>query len=195
MLRAYRRHGPARSTRILLDAIRATGVEGRTLLDIGGGVGVLQHELLDAGLASAVSVEASQAATEACRAEAERRGHAHRIEHHLGDVRAVGPTLRPADIVTLDRVVCCGPDMETVIERSAALAREVLGVVLPRDVGWVKLGWRLPSNLKQRAIGSPLRLYVHATRDVELAVARVADLRPHLAGTAGVWQVVVFTRD
>ena len=47
-LRAYRRRGPVLSTRILLDALVAEGVAGLTLLDIGGGVGAIQHELLKA---------------------------------------------------------------------------------------------------------------------------------------------------
>ena len=52
-LEAYRRHGPDPSTRALIDAISAEGVRGLTLLDIGGGVGAVQHDLLERGLASA----------------------------------------------------------------------------------------------------------------------------------------------
>ena len=73
-LRRYRKNGPRPWARALIEAIKAEGVEGATLLDIGGGIGVIQHELLDAGAASATSVEASSAYLSAARSESDRRG-------------------------------------------------------------------------------------------------------------------------
>ena len=75
-LRRYRERGPSRQTRVLLDAIRGQGVERATVLDIGGGVGAIQHELLAAGAARATAVDASTAYLRAARGEAERRGTA-----------------------------------------------------------------------------------------------------------------------
>jgi hypothetical protein len=45
-LKRYRRRGPDKTTRILIEALKKDGVEGETLLDIGGGLGAIQHELL-----------------------------------------------------------------------------------------------------------------------------------------------------
>ena len=45
-LKDYRVHGPGTTTRLLIAALKAAGIADRTLLDIGGGVGVIQHELL-----------------------------------------------------------------------------------------------------------------------------------------------------
>ncbi|MBI2966094.1 MAG: hypothetical protein HYY34_07815 [Chloroflexi bacterium] len=53
-LRAYRKKGPRKTTRLLIDALKAEGVDGLTLLDIGGSIGKIQHELLDAGAARAL---------------------------------------------------------------------------------------------------------------------------------------------
>ena len=59
-LQHYREHGPRQETRLLLDAIRAQGLHGATLLDIGGGIGAIQHELVGAGVVSQViDVDAS----------------------------------------------------------------------------------------------------------------------------------------
>ena len=49
-LRKYRDKGPIPSTQALIEALKAEGIEGMTLLDIGGGIGAIQHELLDAGV-------------------------------------------------------------------------------------------------------------------------------------------------
>ncbi|MGZ8690915.1 MAG: class I SAM-dependent methyltransferase, partial [Aeromicrobium sp.] len=45
-----------------------------TVLDIGGGVGAVHHELLHSGAATAVDVDASRAYIAVAREEAERQG-------------------------------------------------------------------------------------------------------------------------
>jgi magnesium-protoporphyrin O-methyltransferase len=121
-LQRYRTMGPDPSTRALLEAIVAEDVRGLTLLDIGGGVGAIQHELLDQGLASVQEVEASAAYSAACAQEASARGHADRITHLVGDFSSVAHAVSPADIVTLDRSVCCWREPLVLIEDAARLA-------------------------------------------------------------------------
>jgi magnesium-protoporphyrin O-methyltransferase len=189
----YRRTGPDPTTGALLDALRAEGVEGLTLLDIGGGVGAIQHELLRAGVSSVVEVEASAAYQDACRAEAERQGHADRIEHHLGDFGSLADAIAPADIVTLDRSVCCWPDMPGLVRSSAVRARRLYGLVYPRDDWWVRVGWRAFSRLRMLLHSNPMQVYVHRTRDVE-GILRGQGLVRRSHRTMGVWQVAVFAR-
>jgi 2-polyprenyl-3-methyl-5-hydroxy-6-metoxy-1,4-benzoquinol methylase len=66
-LRRFRRRGPDKTTRLLIDALRAaledSKADGATLLDIGAGVGAIHHELLDAGVARAVHVDGSSSCT------------------------------------------------------------------------------------------------------------------------------------
>jgi len=74
-LESYRREGPAKTTRLLLDHLRGAGVDGLTLLDIGGGVGAI---LVASGVRATVDVDASRAYLAAARSEAARRGYAGR---------------------------------------------------------------------------------------------------------------------
>jgi Methyltransferase small domain len=67
-LKRYREKGPRPWTRALVESLKAEGVEGATLLDIGGGVGVISHELLAAGASSATCVDASAAYLASARA-------------------------------------------------------------------------------------------------------------------------------
>jgi len=191
-LRQYRRRGPRKTTRLLLDALRAAGVRGRTLLDVGGGVGVIQRELLRAGAAQASEVEAAPAYLAAAREEAARQGHAERLRLHRGDFVALAPELPPADIVTLDRVICCYPDMPALVGLSAAHARRVYGLVYPRDTWWVKVGLAL-GNLALRLRRNPFRVYAHPAAAVD-ALVRRAGLAPRFARRTLVWQVVVYGR-
>jgi 2-polyprenyl-3-methyl-5-hydroxy-6-metoxy-1,4-benzoquinol methylase len=191
-LRRYRKKGPRRSTRLLLDALKAEGIEGKTLLDIGGGVGAIQHELLDAGAATGTSVEASRAYLEAAEEESKRRGHDGRAQFRHGDFVDLAATVEPAEIVTLDRVICCYPDVEALVSRSAASARVLYGLVYPRDTRLVRLGFAVV-NLVLRLLRKPMRAYVHRVEDVERLVV-VGGLTVHYSARAGVWRVSVYRR-
>jgi hypothetical protein len=192
-LRRYRKRGPSRPTRILLDALERERLAGATVLDIGGGVGAIQHELLDAGAARATAVEASDAYLRAAAEEAARRGHADRVRQLRGDFVALADEVEPADVVTLDRVICCYPDMESLVGRSADRALRLYGLVYPRDEWWVGLGVRA-TNVGMRLARKAFRAHLHRTGAVD-AVAREHGLALKLARHAGpVWQVAVYER-
>lgn len=188
----YHKRGPAGTTRLLIEALQSLGVRGRTLLDVGGGIGVIQLELLKSGARSAVSVDASTAYVKAAQAEARRQGLNDRIDYHHGDFVALASGIPPADIVTLDRVICCYHDMPGLVGQSAEHARQALALVYPLDAWWVRIGLAL-ENLFQRLKGSPFRAFAHPTAAVE-AVLRERGLRRHSHSRSGVWQIAVYAR-
>ncbi len=188
----YRQKGPDKTTRWLIQALKTEGVEDASLLDIGGGVGAIQHELLAAGAASATDVDASPAYISAAAQEAQRRGLADRVTFQHGNFVDIADELQPADIVTLDRVICCYHDMEKLVDRSAARARKLYGVVYPRDRWWAKLGVSA-LNFIFRLQKSPFRTFVHPTEAVEALISRYGFKRKFYRSTL-VWQVVVYSR-
>ena len=135
-LKRYRKKGPTGTTRALIEALKAEGLEGLTLIDIGGGIGVIQHELMDAGVATATNVDASSACVETAREKAQRRGYVDRVTYHHGNFVEMASELAPADIVTLDKVICCYHDMDGLVGASSELAGKLYGVIYPRDT-WV----------------------------------------------------------
>jgi magnesium-protoporphyrin O-methyltransferase len=191
-LEQYHQKGPLKTTQLLIDALKAEGVEGMTLLDIGGGIGVIQHELLEAGVTSAVSVEASSAYAQAARAETERRGHQARVTSYAGNFTDLATHIRPADIVTLDRVICCYHDMPSLVELSAARAGQLYGLVYPRDTWWVKLGLAL-ENCFHWLRREHFRVFAHSTKTVEALLGRQG-LKQCFYQQAGSWQIVIYRR-
>src|SRR5512140_1509598 len=131
-LREYRRRGPGRTTRTLVDGLAAGQADGMTVLDVGGGIGGLHRLLLDAGAASAVDVDASAPYLAAARREAERLGLADRVRYVHGDLVASAPQLETADLVGLHRVVCCYPDVDALVGAAGRLTRRRMGVAVPR---------------------------------------------------------------
>jgi magnesium-protoporphyrin O-methyltransferase len=188
----YLQKGPWKTTRMLIEAIRAAGLEDATLLDIGGGIGAIQHELLSDGASRAVNVDASSAYLEAAKSEAQRRGHTGRVTYHHGDFVDLAQDVPPADVVTLDRVICCYHDVQRLVGLSAAQAKKLYGLVYPRDTWWVKAGFSL-INLFMWALRNQFRGFVHPSRKVE-AIVRANGLERHFYRTTLVWQVVLYAR-
>lgn len=189
-LRRYRKKGPNPWTRTLIEALTAEGVRGSTLLDIGGGIGTIQHELLDAGATRAVGVEASAPYLEVARAESRRRGHSDRTEHRHGDFVELAPSIPPADIVTLDRVVNVYPDWEPLLTLSAERAQRLYGLVIPRNT----LQVRLAVSAINRIFRAPVRATVRPLVELE-RILDAQGLSPQFSRTVGpVWQVAVYRR-
>jgi magnesium-protoporphyrin O-methyltransferase len=188
----YRRNGPDGTTRLLIDLLRPFGIAGATVLDVGGGIGVIDHELLRDGAARSVLVDASKPYLEVARQLGRERNTLDRLELVDGDFTRLATGIDAADIVTLHRVVCCYGDVDALVGLSADRARRVYGLVLPRDRWFVRAGIRV-LNLISRLRRERFRAYAHPNARVDALVAdhglRVRDQR-----WTAVWRVVVYER-
>jgi len=188
----YRRSGPDRTTRMLLDMIHSHQVVGADILDIGGGIGVITQELLRSGAGHAVLVDASPAYLEVARNEARTSNLLDRVEFIEGDfVRRAGD-IGAADIVTLDRVVCCYPAAEALVTLSADRARSLYGLVLPRDGRLVRLAVKL-ENLWFWLRRSTYRAFGHSNQRIDELVAQ-RGLRAIGERRTFFWRVVLYSR-
>jgi len=192
-LKEYRKNGPKNTTRQLIDALREEGIEGKTLLDIGGGIGDIQHEMLNLGVSQAINNEASTAYLEACREEAERLGHAGQIHHIQGNFVEVAKGIESQDIVTLDRVICCYHDMPGIVNLSVQKAKKLYGLVYPIDAWWTRLALLVYYNFRNWLQRNPMRMFVHSPEEVEAIILR-SGFKRRFWRKMGAWQVVVYAR-
>lgn len=191
-LRRFRRKGPIRTTRLLIDDLGAAGIAGCSLLDIGGGVGAIHHILLDGGVSEATHVDVSSAYLATAESEATRRGHADRMRFVSGDFVQVAPALPDADIVTLDRVICCYPDMEALVGRAADKSRRFLAAVYPRGVWWMRVSIAMLNAFK-RFRGSEFRVYLHSPLAIDARLTERGLERATLRRTIA-WEIAVYER-
>jgi hypothetical protein len=191
-LKRYRKEGPAASTKALIDAITKEGVQGATLLDIGGGIGAITLELLNAGAASAESIDATEAYATTARDEAARRGLADRTRVRVGDFVVLAAEFEPADVVTLDKVVCCYPNMPALLGRAGERARRIVGLVYPRDTWWNRVGARVIA-VWGWLTRDPTRWHLHPTTQVD-AVLRAAGFERRDVSRDLIWQIVLYRR-
>lgn len=190
-LRRYRRRGPDATTRLLLSELGRWPLEGATVLDIGGGIGVIGAELAGV-LRRAIHVEAAPAYADVARRELGRRLGADRVRFLEGDFVSIADTVPRADVVTLDRVVCCYPDARGLLEHAAAKARRLLALSYPRARWYVRLVVWL-QNQWRRVVGNPYRGFVHAPQRMAEELERAGLLHSGRRGTM-VWVVDVYRR-
>ena len=182
----YRRAGIDDSARRVVEFVRGRGLEWRSVLEVGGGVGAIQLELLRAGAARAENVELS-AAYEPYAAELlQAAGLQGRVERRLLDFAAQGDEVQPADVVVLHKVVCCYPDYEALVGAAAVHAESQLALTFPRESWWTKLGIGFV-NVIEWARRKSFRVYVHAP-DAMIAVARSHGLEPTARHRGWLWE-------
>jgi magnesium-protoporphyrin O-methyltransferase len=191
-LQRYRRRGVEGITRILLTELRRWPLQGKALLDIGGGIGVVGWELADAGVASTTLVEASPAYLDVAQREVERQSTSQPAKFVLGDFTLVADTLPETDVVILDRVVCCYPDAETLLKAATIHTRQLLAFTYPRDRWYVRLITSF-QNLVRRIRGNAFRTFVHSPQQMSSVLERAGLVRDSRRGTL-VWMVDFYHR-
>jgi magnesium-protoporphyrin O-methyltransferase len=188
----YRKRGPAKETAKLRDLLLASGVRGASLLDVGGGVGALQHELVKCGVVSVVDVDASSGYLAAARDEAARGKYSERARFLHANFVEAAKTIPEADVVTLDKVICCYPDMVALVTASADKANRLYGFVVPKDHLPNRL-LRAMMNSFMRLTRNPFRSYTHSIAAIDV-VLRARGLRRRAEDATIAWRIFVYAR-
>ena len=191
-LKRYLKKGPSKTTSMLLDAIQKKGVQGLDFLDIGGGIGAIQYDLIKAGASGGTSIEASSAYIDVVKDEILQNGLVETVSFKHGDFTTMASNVDSADIVTLDKVICCYDDMSELVGLSSKLARKIYAVIYPRDVWWTKLAF-LMMNFYARIKGCSFRTFIHSTQKVEEIIFENG-LKRNYYTTTLIWQVAIFTK-
>ena len=171
-----KRRAVTRRQRAIVEPLEAEGIEGASVLDIGFGVGDLHFELLRRGAGSVTGVEVSAAMAEQARALAAELGFGERVAYQLGDYAELHEAIGDADVVVLDRSVCCYPDWRALVEPSARHARRYYGLILPRDT-WYMGGAARAMNAALFVIRHDFRLYMHPRAEIDAALAEAGLIR------------------
>ena len=190
--RRYRVQGLDPAGRRIVRHLSGRGLEGRTVLEVGGGIGALGIELLEAGAERVVNVELSTGYERTARRLLERRDLLGRVERLLGDIAAT-PDLAPAaDIVVLHRVVCCYPDADGLVAAAAERAGHALVLSFPRDSWWNRLGFRA-LDLALATFSGGFRTFVRPAEEV-LRAALARGFVTELDESAAMWRVTALRR-
>ena len=190
--RRYRRKGLDPTSRRLVELLKQRSLEGRTLLEVGGGVGAIQIELLKAGLARTVSIELTPTYEEVAAELLSEAGLADRVERRVMDFANANSEIAEADIVVMNRVVCCYPDMPKLTGAAADHTRELLVMSFPKERWWTRVGLRL-GNFILRAARREFQVFLHPPERI-LATSERHGLRTVFNNQGLFWQVAALER-
>jgi SAM-dependent methyltransferase len=190
-LRRYRRKGMGTTTRLLRDGLTGAGLTDGVLLDIGAGIGALTFELLEGGISQATVVEASSAYLAAASDEAARRDRSADIEFVRSDFLDIAGELPSANVVTLDRVICCYPFYERLLTEALRHADRGFAFSYPKDRWYVRAGVRLENAMRGRR--TAFRTFVHPEARMRQLIEG-ADFALVSHAQTLMWSVDVFIR-
>lgn len=190
-LNSFRRKGLDSTARPMVEALRP-GITGATLLEVGAGTGAAEIELLQAGAEMATWVDISPDYMDAAHDLASEAGVHDRIERHVGDFVGMAGDIDSADVVFLNRVVCCYPDMPALVIAVAGHSLDRIALSYPRDRWWVRLGaGALNRFLRWRKVSFQVFIHDPAAIDGHL---RTAGYEPSETGHTPVWHWSIWKR-
>lgn len=180
--------------RLLERQLRAAGVQGRTVLELGCGRGELSIELVGAGASRVTGIDLSPGNIEAARRVSSEDELSDRMEFHVGN--AATAELGQHDVVVHHMVICCYPDPIGLLDNSIGVADSVYGFSMPRSSGAVGVLVRIAllfENLLHVIKRRGFRAYVHDERFVD-ARLRAAGFRLRGRSNRGVWFAAVYAK-
>jgi 16S rRNA G966 N2-methylase RsmD len=188
----YREKGLDKTAQLMVDFLEQRGIGGATVLEVGGGGGEIQIELLKRGAARAVNLELSPAYEKEAARLLREAGLEERAERLLYDIAANPADIDPADIVVLNRVVCCYPDYERLLGAAAEHARRLLVFSYPPRNAVSRL-FIAAQNLLFRLLRREFRTFAHPP-SLMLGVLEERGLRRAFAHHPLVWQIAGLER-
>ncbi len=188
----YRRKGLDSTSRRIVDFVRGQGVENRTVLEVGGGIGAIQIELLKAGASRATSIELTPTYEEVAAGLVKEAGLTGRIDRRVMDFAEAADQVEAADVVIMNRVLCCYHDMPKLAGAASDRARELLVLSYPRETWWTRLGLKL-GNSALRVTRREFQIFLHSPAAI-LAASEHHGLHTVLNQIGAFWTVAALRR-
>jgi magnesium-protoporphyrin O-methyltransferase len=186
----YRKRGLGGTSRRLVEL--AGDVSGESVLEVGGGVGAIELDLLAAGADRATNVELSGEYEEEAEKLLAERGLADRVDRRVGDF--VTEPVEPHDVVVMHRVVCCYPDVDGLVGVAAARTRRRMVLTYPRERLLTRAGIR-GVNFFMRISGSDFRAFVHPVARMEAAAQREGLALERREAQDWIWENAAYARE
>lgn len=185
------RRGPKSSTAAIIRHLANKVTSNTSLLDIGGGIGAIGLELQKKGLSSYTSVDASSGYQQIARELLAGKENWY-AEFIQGDFVDESDALADHDLVSLDKVVCCYPQMEELLKSAAGKCRQSLALSFPPSGFFARL-FRNIANLYLSFKGNPFRTFIHPEAHIH-KVLKEAGLKPVYRKLHFPWRVEVWER-
>lgn len=194
--RSYRRrfskNGFEPSQVQLIEGLERAGYKDATLLEVGSGVGYLHQILLEKGAKTAVGIDLAPEMLEEAKNWALEKNLADRTEYIQGDFIELLDQVEPAEVTILDKVVCCYPHAELLVNASTAKTNRVYALTYPRNRWFIRAAVNI-SAIFLKLVGSDFRPYVHNPDKIEVWILN-AGFKKQYQDQTFIWLSQIYTK-
>ncbi|HNP18985.1 MAG TPA: methyltransferase domain-containing protein [Fulvivirga sp.] len=191
-LKQYLKKGPTGATKSMLKALESIPKQGKSLLDIGGGIGVLQWEFLKEQADHVTDIDAATGYIDMIRSLAIEFDYQEKTTFIQGDFNDVADPLPQYDFVTLDKVICCYPDYELILNNALSKSEGYIALSYPISnviSKWLNNVIRLYFFIKKSAF----KTYIHPSKKVERLIIK-NNFKPIHKSIKFPWNIQVYKR-
>lgn len=168
--RSYRRrftkNGFEPSQQQLMQGLQQAGYKDASLLEVGSGVGYMHQVLLELGAKNAVGIDLAADMLKEAQEWADEKGLTDRVQYIQGDFIELLDQVDVAEVTILDKVVCCYPHAELLVNSSIAKTNRVYALTYPRNRWFIRVAIEVMAFILKLS-GSDFRAFVHNPNDIE----------------------------
>ena len=195
--RGYRRRfskkGFEPSQQQLIAGLEQAGFANASLLEIGSGVGYMHQVLLEQGAKNAVGIDLAPDMLKEAQQWADEKDLTDRVQYIQGDFIELLDRVDPAEVTILDKVVCCYPHAELLINSSTVKTKRVYALTYPRNRWFIKAVMEIMAFFLKLS-GSDFRAFVHNPDDIERWILQAGFKKTYQAQTF-IWLSQIYIRD
>ena len=188
----YRKKGLEKITNMMLDGIEELGIDGKTVLEVGCGVGGAHRRLLNNGASKAYATELSQEMINIATDFTSEENLAEKVQYILGDIVEMNGEVPNVDITMHDKVVCCYEFCSELIDKTLSKTNNIYAFVMPRDRFLAKFGFRF-LTLISKLLRWDFHPFLHPVRPIIDKIEN-AGFRLKYENTTFVWEVRVYEK-
>jgi len=161
----YLKKGPSRVTAKIIQQLENQRVEGKSMVDVGGGIGAIQWWFIQKGGNKTTDIDASTGYLKQAQNHASEKGWKDKTQFLLGDCTDVYKEIDDPDFITLDKVVCCYPNYKEILELTCEKSTGHVSLSYPMD-GIISQAIRGLGAIFFMFIHNPFRPYVHPVKEI-----------------------------
>ncbi|MFK5914374.1 MAG: class I SAM-dependent methyltransferase [Woeseiaceae bacterium] len=176
----------------LMAGLEQANYQDATVLEVGSGVGYLHQTLLQQGASSAVGIDFSVEMLKEAQTWADEKKLTDRVQYIQGDFIELLDQVEPADITVLDKVVCCYPFAELLVNSSTVKTKRVYALTYPRNRWFIKVAIEIMA-LFLKLSGSDFRAFVHNPDDIEKWILQAGFKKTYQQQTF-IWLSQIYTK-
>lgn len=163
--RKYVREGPSKVTAKIIQQLENQNIEGKSMIDVGGGIGALQWWFLKNGGTQTADIDASSGYLKQAQIHAGENGWQDKTQFIMGDCTDIYPKIYNPDYITLDKVVCCYPNFKEILAATCKKSKKYVSLSYPMD-GIIAQAIRGIGILFFMLKQNPFRPYIHPVKEI-----------------------------